>query len=429
MGLCENPLRPFSVVNRRIVQDKVDLRDTPFSNGPSHQMHAVMQGPVVSLGSDVMSEAGIPDASCMGSWRWNIRTNAMTWSDELYAIVGRDRNTAVPCFKAHSCFYTADSWVQLLSATLVLLSTGQPYELTLRMLHADGTRRWVVARAEAVFDQFGHVLELCGTVANINERRQVAGDNRELHNNVRSGHEAAGRLINAQDKENIQIARMLRDNACQKLSLLAASIQDLSLTVTELSPQTQTRLDELWLCTTGILSELDGISQYLHSTSLDLLGFTFAVQSLCKEFQTKSDILVEYNCVNLDLEKLDDQLVLTLFHVLKETLDNVARHSRATTCTVTLSGSSEEIVLQVSDNGVGFEPTELGPTAGIGFIRINERLLQIGGSLAVGSAPACGTSIEVRAPLNRAGTETRENTVATAFDSKLRYSPRVQFES
>lgn len=418
MSLCENPLGPFSVGTQHLVENKLGSID-PLSNQTGYQMHAGMPGRRVSIGSNVMSEAGIPDDTRTGSWRWNIRTNAMTWSGELYSIVGRDQNTAVPSFKAHSCFYTADSWVQLLSATLVLLNTGQPYELTLQMLHADGGRRWVVARGEAVWNQFGHVVELRGTVANITERRQLAGDKRELHNGVHGGHEAAGRLIGAHDKENIQIARMLRDNLCQKVSLLAASIQDLSLT-TELSPQSHSRLDELWRYTTGILSELDGISEHLHSTSLDLLGLTFAIQSLCQDFQIKSGILVEYKCANVGVEKSDGQLVLTLFHVLKEALDNVVRHSRATTCTVTLSHGSEEIVLQVIDNGVGFEPTELDPTSGIGFIRITERLFQIGGSLAVGSAPACGTSMEVRVPLNHTGGETRKNTDAAVFDSKLK---------
>jgi two-component system, NarL family, sensor histidine kinase UhpB len=417
MSLCENPLRSFSVGNRHIVENRLDLKDAHLSNGTSYQMHAGMQGCVVSLGSNAMSEAAISDDSCLGSWRWNIRTNAMTWSGELNSIVGRDQNAPVPSFKAHSCFYTADSWVQLLSATLVLLNTGRPYELTLQMLHADGTRRWVIVKGEAVCDQFGHVLELCGTVANINERTLVAGDR---VTNMRGGHEATGRLIDAQDKENIQIARSLRDNVSQRVSLLAASIQDLSLTATELSPQNLSRLDELWQYTTGILSELDRISEHLHSTSLDLLGLTLAVQSLCREFRTKSGILVEYNCANVGVEKLDDQLVLTLFCVLKEALDNVAKHSRATTCTVMLSHSSGEIVLQVIDNGVGFQSTELDTRSGLGFIRISERLFQIGGSLAVGSAPACGTSIEVRVPLNRAGGEIRDNTVATTFNSKLR---------
>jgi signal transduction histidine kinase len=403
MGLCADPLRPFNVASQHIVQDELDSKDGPLANEPSYQMSAVRQGRVVSLASNAMPEAGRRDDYCNASWRWNIRTNEMTWSNELYSIVGRDQNTVVPFFKAHFCFYTADSWVQLLSATLVLLNTGRPYELILQMLHADGTRRWVVTRGEAVRDQFGHVLEVCGTAEAIDEPRQVANEGGGLPTNVQAVREATGRLINAQDKESIKISRVLRDNVCQKVSLLAASIQDLSLTTPALCPQTHARLDELWRYTTGILIELDGISENLHSTSLDLLGFTFAVQSLCREFQTKSGILIECSCANGDLEKLVDRVGLTLFCVLKEALDNVARHSRATRCTVKLSHSSDEIVLRVLDNGVGFEPTELDAAAsGMGFIRINERLFHIGGSLAVRSAPACGSSIEVRAPFDGA---------------------------
>jgi hypothetical protein len=331
----------------------------------------------------------------------------MTWSDELYSIVGRDQSIKVPCFKAHSCFYTADSWVQLLSAMLVLLNTGKPYDLLLQMLRADGTRLWVVTKGEAVCDHFGHVLEVCGTVRAINEASQVAGKAGERQTNERGSCAAAGRLIDAQDKENITIASLLRNNICQKVSLLAASIQDLSVTAPELCPETHMKVDELWRYTTGILTELDDISENLHPSSLDLLGFTVAVQSLCREFQTKSGILVECSCANLSLEKLDDQLVLTLFRVLREALD-ITRHSRATRCTIKISHTCDEIVFQVLDNGLGFEPIELAAGSGIGFIRINERLFHIGASLAVRSAPACGTSIEVRVPLDRVRTHGKD---------------------
>jgi signal transduction histidine kinase len=286
------------------------------------------------------------------------------------------------------------------------------------MLHTGGTRPWVVARGEALRDQFGHIRELFGTVENISERTQVAGTDRKLQADVQGGREATGRLLNAHDKENIKVARVLRDSVCQRVSLLAAWIQDLSLTSAELCPQTHTRLAELWRYTTGILVELDAISEHLHSTSLDLLGLTFAVQSLCREFQTQSGILVEWSCAKVGAEKLDDQLVLNLFRVLKEALDNVAKHSQATSCTVKLSHSSGEIVLQVSDNGVGFQPTELEAESGIGFMRMNERLFHIRGSLSVCSAPACGTSIEVRAPLTRSGNSGK--TAETTFDSKLK---------
>jgi signal transduction histidine kinase len=96
---------------------------------------------------------------------------------------------------------------------------------------------------------------------------------------------------------------------------------------------------------------------------------------------------------------LNDELVLTLFQALKDTLGNIVKYCEATSCAVTLSVTSDEIVLQVLHNGTGFKPTEL-KAASLDLICIKERIIQVGGSLAVSSAPAYGISIEVRAPLD-----------------------------
>src|SRR5207302_10342713 len=68
-----------------------------------------------------------------GGWQWDIKTDAITWSDELYRIAGRQPKTAVPAFREHSCFYTSDSWWRLTTATLRVLQTGLPYQIELQL--------------------------------------------------------------------------------------------------------------------------------------------------------------------------------------------------------------------------------------------------------------------------------------------------------
>src|SRR5215469_2375978 len=86
------------------------------------------------------------------TWDWDIRTDETVWSEQLYWMTGRDENTGVPSFKDQSCFYTSESWVRLVDATLGLLQSGEPYELGLQMLHPDGNRRWVIICFSSVGD-------------------------------------------------------------------------------------------------------------------------------------------------------------------------------------------------------------------------------------------------------------------------------------
>jgi signal transduction histidine kinase len=81
-------------------------------------------------------------------------------------------------------------------------------------------------------------------------------------------------------------------------------------------------------------------------------------------------------------------------------LGNVAKHGHASHVSVELIGSSSELLLRVSDNGVGFELQNTKVATGLGFIRMKQRLRPVGGGLAIWSTPTRGSRIEARAPLN-----------------------------
>ena len=341
----------------------------------------------------------MPADSCKGSWRWNLRTDVTTWSQALFRIIGLDEDSTIPAFKEHSCFYTSDSWNQLTEATLELLRSGTPYELKLQMLHTDGTRRWVIATGEAVCVDHGDVLQLRGTVEDISHWRRPVARNEQQSSAKSSSDCTSSLLIEGQEVENARIASKLRDDICQRVSMMAVWIQTLRSSFPELPELAQTRFDELRQETTGILGELDRLADQLYPSALDLLGLSLAIQRRCREFSRESGFAVE--CIGADEtpEIPEKQVVLALFRVLEETLSNVAKHSQGTAVTVRLSHSTTETILNISDNGVGFEPAKMKKTPGLGFVSMKERLGQVGGSLAVWSRQGCGTSVEARTPL------------------------------
>jgi signal transduction histidine kinase len=341
----------------------------------------------------------MPADSCKGSWQWNLRTDTTTWSQALFRIIGLDQDSPIPAFKEHCCFYTSDSWNQLTDATLELLRTGTPYELKLQMLHTDGTRRWVIATGEAVRSDRGDIVQLRGTVEDISHWRRPVARN-EQQSSTKSSSDCTGSLlIEGHEAENAKLASKLRDDLCQRVSMMAVWIQTLRSSLPELPELAQTRFDELRQETMGILAELDRLADQLHPAALDLLGLSLAIQRRCREFSRESGVAVECICSDETPEIPEKQIVLALFRVLEETLSNVAKHGQATSVTVKLSQSTTETILNISDNGVGFEPAKMKKTTGLGFVRMKERVGQVGGSLAVWSRQGCGTSVEARTPL------------------------------
>jgi signal transduction histidine kinase len=335
-----------------------------------------------------------------GSWQWDLRTDVTSWSEPLYRIAGRDPETAVPSFKEHSSFYTSDSWDRLTAATVQLLQTGQPYELELQMRQPDGTRRHVIGSGEAVRDVRGDILRLCGTVEDVTESTwQLIRGEKESESQRDLTCEISGRLVQAHEEENTRIASDLRDNISQKLCLLAVEIQGFTTAFPELTPPAQVRLEELWRYTAEIVEETVQVSHHLYPSTLDLLGLPLAIQGFCREFSSRNQIPVEYSCTHVLPEKIGNEVALSFFRILQEALGNVAKDGHAGKVIVELIGDSWELLLCVSDDGVGVEPQRTKVTTGPGFIGMRERLRSIGGELAIWSTPTQRTRIEARAPL------------------------------
>ncbi|MBI5083586.1 MAG: PAS domain-containing protein [Acidobacteria bacterium] len=107
----------------------------------------------------------------VGSWRWDVESDAVTWSEELYRIAGLDPKRPAPGFQAQARLYTPESFARLSTAVEKTLTTGEPYELETELLRADGATRWIVNSGAAEYDKCGRVACLRGTSHDITERK------------------------------------------------------------------------------------------------------------------------------------------------------------------------------------------------------------------------------------------------------------------
>ncbi len=109
----------------------------------------------------------------VGSWRWDARIDRVTWSEELYRILGRDSSLPVPNYKEHGSVYMPESWERLQRAVEESLRSGRPYELDLEAIIPGSTTKWVAACGEPLLDTDGQVIGLHGSVQDIHDRWQA----------------------------------------------------------------------------------------------------------------------------------------------------------------------------------------------------------------------------------------------------------------
>jgi signal transduction histidine kinase len=87
-----------------------------------------------------------------------------------------------------------------------------------------------------------------------------------------------------------------------------------------------------------------------------------------------------------------------LFRITQEALNNALKHAKPASVVVTLRVEGEtpdqHVVLEVVDDGVGFEADAAGETGGIGMVSMRERIEKLGGDLVIRSTPGKGTSVK-----------------------------------
>ena len=264
----------------------------------------------------------------------------------------------------------------------------QRFTTEYRMRRYDGQYRWMLDQGVPRFLDDGAFAGYVGYCLDISDQKETKAARIEL----------SGRLIHAQEEERARVARELHDNINQRLALLANGIQEFELvTSADRDPLRTKQLQDLWQLTTEVATDIEHMSHQLHPSKLHYLGLATAVRDLCREFSRKHKIDVE--CVVRDIpQDLEESVSLSLFRTVQESLRNVVKHSHSHHAKVELTRQSSVIHLQVSDDGLGFNPEQGRNKHGLGLVSMRERLRSVGGEFSIWSRPSLGTKVKGTAP-------------------------------
>jgi len=190
--------------------------------------------------------------------------------------------------------------------------------------------------------------------------------------------------------ERGRLARDLHDAVSQTLfsaSLIAEVLPKLWKRSPEIAAQ---KLDELRQMTRGALSEMRALLLELRPAALDEMDLAELIRSLANAFTARARLPV-----NLTVEGQADppaDVKAVFYRVAQEALNNIIKHAAASQVSITLQCGENDILLQVRDDGRGFEPFQISPASlGLGIMR--ERAETVGARLDIQSHPGQGTLV------------------------------------
>jgi len=249
----------------------------------------------------------------------------------------------------------------------------------------DGTQRVGLGAGDLI--EIGNETCILSVVADITDRRRAE--------EALSG--MSRKLIEAQEQERTRIARDLHDDVAQQLALLAIELDQVQRPLPDSDLELRIRIDAIRERAAQIAAHVQTMSHELHSSKLEYLGLFAAVKGFCKEFGELQKAEVDFKSRDLPTP-LSPEISFCLFRVLQEALHNAAKHSGVRHFEVQLSGTSEEVLLTVSDLGGGFDTEAAMKGEGLGLTSMRERLKLVNGQLSIDSQPKHGTTIQARVP-------------------------------
>ena len=200
------------------------------------------------------------------------------------------------------------------------------------------------------------------------------------------------RLGMVEDRE--RIARDLHDGVIQSLFAVGIGLQGMAGLVadTRLADRIQQYVGEIDRVIGDVRSYIFG----LRPSVLVAGNLTNTLEQLAHEVQERTGVTVVVD-VDLSLEPALNEASMQIVHVVREALSNVERHAGAATCRISIRRDGESAIIEIDDDGRGFE--QEGAHRGMGMGNLAERADAVHGTLDVESHPGRGTLIRLTVPL------------------------------
>ena len=207
-------------------------------------------------------------------------------------------------------------------------------------------------------------------------------------------------LQSVREEESTRMARKIHDELGQSLTALQMDLSWLKTRLPTSNNSIREKTKSMSELVDATIESVHTITTELRPSLLDDLGLPAAIEWQAGDFQKRSGIRCQAYITG-NMETISKDLATSIFRIFQETLTNIARHSKATQCKVTLSERGKELCLEVTDNGIGITQWQIDDSRSFGIIGMRERAHLWDGTVHVRNAKPSGTTVRVLIPLGK----------------------------
>ena len=209
--------------------------------------------------------------------------------------------------------------------------------------------------------------------------------------------ESQVRILNAtidgKESERKQIAETLHDSVS---ALLSSANLHLQATQSKFNGKTPEEIDK----TKNIIMEASQVIRSLSHTLVSSVLLKFGLEYAIKDMACKySNSQIEIQTNLGEIRRYHQNFEIKTYNIIQEFLNNILKHSKAEKAIINLEEVNGELVLKISDDGIGFDKVKIKNKEGLGLNQIEARIQMMKGAFDVCSSVNNGTVIRVRLPI------------------------------
>ncbi|MDI6852253.1 MAG: histidine kinase [Deltaproteobacteria bacterium] len=218
-------------------------------------------------------------------------------------------------------------------------------------------------------------------------------------------------LIKAQENERRRLAAELHDELGHALLNLKLSIKSLEKNLAPEQGALKEALSKIIQNIGNAFQDVRRLYQHLSPGDLEDLGLTIALHNLVEEFaDIHKNIIWTVKLDNLN-GFFDIPQATVIYRIIQEALTNIGKHAQAKHASIVAERKDQGIAVTIKDDGMGFDPSDVGPGKNnLGLLAMEERVKILGGAFKLRSEKNHGTSITFLVPFSPLG-EVKDETL------------------